>query len=119
MTDTKATEFPSAFRNTITTALGTVAALTWSDAIKTLFHPGGLFAISSAWGPWIVAVVATCIAIWGSRLLVLVTSKVEARFAAKNKATTLGTIQGFNASEPMMSVPAPVDQNIPGPPKKE
>jgi hypothetical protein len=63
-------------------------------------------------------VVATCIAIWGSRLLALVTSKVEARFAAKNQAT-FETIQGFNAAEPMMSVPAPIDQNIPGPPKKE
>lgn len=112
-------EFPLAFRNTITTALGTVAALTWSDAIKTLFHPGGLFAMSSAWGPWLVAVVATCLAIWGTRLLVLVTSKVDARFVAKNQATPLGTIQGFNAAEPMMSVPAPIDQNIPGPPKKE
>jgi hypothetical protein len=116
MTDTKA-EFPSAFKNTITTALGTVAALTWSDAIKTLFRTGGLFSMSPAWGPWLVAIVATCIAIWGSRLLALVTSKVETRFVAKNQA--IGTIQGFNAAEPMMSVPAPIDQNIPGPPKKE
>jgi hypothetical protein len=102
------------FNNTVTTALGMIVALTWSDAIKTLFQPGGLFSISSIWGPWVVALVATCIAIWGNRLLILITSKVKARLRVKTPQ--LGTIQGFNATEPMMSVPAPVVNN---PPKKE
>lgn len=107
-------EFPSAFRNTITTALGTVAALTWSDAIKTLFTPGGLFSMSTMWGPWIVAIVATSIAIWGSRLLAIVVNKVEARLLKKQKNTAaVGTIQGFNAAESMVSVPAPIEEKKP------
>lgn len=51
------------------TALTTVAALTWTDAIKTLFAPKGFFATSAKIGPWIVAVVATCLAILGGRVL--------------------------------------------------
>ena len=68
--------FPQAIANTVTTALGTVAALTWADAIKTLFATGGLFATTSKWAPWMIAVLATILAIWGSRLLFLLSSKV-------------------------------------------
>lgn len=62
-------QLPTAFYATIATALTTVAALTWTDAIKTLFAPKGPFATSAKIGPWIVAVVATCVAILGGRLL--------------------------------------------------
>jgi hypothetical protein len=62
-------QLPTAFYATMTTALTTVAALTWTDAIKTLFAPKGAFATSAHVGPWIVAVLATCLAIFGGRLL--------------------------------------------------
>lgn len=72
-----------AFTDTMTTALGTVAALTWTDAVRSLFAPGGMLSMSSIWGPWIVAVIATLVAIWGTRLLSKLNKKVEARFIKK------------------------------------
>lgn len=62
-------QLPSAFYTTMTAALTTVAALAWTDAIKTLFAPKGPFASSAKTGPWIVAVLATCLAIFGGRFL--------------------------------------------------
>ena len=62
-------QLPMTFYITMTTALTTVAALTWTDAIKTLFAPKGAFATSAKIGPWIVAILATCLAIFGGRLL--------------------------------------------------
>jgi hypothetical protein len=72
-----------AFTDTLTTALGTVAALTWTDAVRSLFAPGGVLSMSTTWGPWVVAVIATLIAIWGTRLLAKVNKQVEAKFLKK------------------------------------
>ena len=79
-------EFPDAFANTLTTALGTVAALTWADAIKTLFAERGLFASESRYRPWYVAIFATLMAIWGSRVLYLITKRMRSNNEKKQQA---------------------------------
>lgn len=55
--------------NLILTALTAVAALSWTDAFKTLFTQGGFFANHALLGPWVVAVIATIAAITGTRLI--------------------------------------------------
>jgi hypothetical protein len=60
---------PLTFYTTMTAALATVAALTWSDAFKTLFAARGVFAKHAAAGPWVVAVLATVLAVLGTRAL--------------------------------------------------
>jgi hypothetical protein len=77
-------QFPTAFYTTMATALTTVAALTWTDAIKTLFAPKGIFASSAKIGPWIVAVVATCLAILGGRVLYRVNIYTEEKLGTSN-----------------------------------
>ena len=71
---------------TITTALGTVAALMWTDAIRTLFSFGGIFETKSRLAPWLIAVAATLLAIWGSRALAALNAKVS---TLKKPADTL------------------------------
>jgi len=60
---------PLIFYTTMTTALGTVAALAWTDAIKSVFSATGIFPTGPEVGPWVVAVLATVLAIMGSRVL--------------------------------------------------
>lgn len=60
---------PQTFYSTMTTALATVAALTWADAFKSLFTGKGMFARHATAGPWIVAVLATILAVVGTRAL--------------------------------------------------
>lgn len=72
-------DFSKVFIETVTTALGTVAALTWADAIKTLFAKDGMFATTSRLAPWYVALAATCLAVWGSRALWLASKRIAAR----------------------------------------
>lgn len=102
---------PTAFSNTITTALGTVAALTWTDAIKTLFQQGGLFSSSKSWAPWMAAIFATILAVWGTKLLSLVMDQVETNFLGKlvkkqpekpvDLSASVAPLDGLNAAEPM------------------
>lgn len=70
-------QLPITFYTTMTTALGTVAALTWTDAIKSLFVAKGVFAASAHVGPWIVAVMATALAILGTRALYSLNTTVQ------------------------------------------
>lgn len=72
-------DFSKVFIETVTTALGTVAALTWADAIKTLFADDGPFATTHKLAPWYVAIAATCLAVWGSRVLWLASKRIAAR----------------------------------------
>lgn len=60
---------PTTFYATMTAALATVAALTWTDAFKSLFTARGIFAKHAHSGPWIVAVLATVLAVIGTRAL--------------------------------------------------
>ncbi len=72
---------PQTFYTTMTTALATVAALTWADAFKSLFASRGVFAKHATAGPWIVAVLATILAVIGTRALyrlnAVVTDKID------------------------------------------
>lgn len=70
-------QLPITFYATMTAALGTVAALTWTDAIKSLFAAKGIFATSAHIGPWIVAVLATVLAILGTRALYSLNATVQ------------------------------------------
>ena len=81
-------KFSAAVTGTITTALGTVAALTWVDAIRTLFTLGGIFETQSRLAPWLIAVAATLLAIWGSRALAAVNAKVASSFKKKAVSET-------------------------------
>ena len=63
------TSLPYGFVTTMTTAMGTVAALTWTDAFRSLFAPKGMFATSAHTGPWLVAVIVTCLALMGINAL--------------------------------------------------
>jgi hypothetical protein len=67
-------QLPTIFYATMTTALGTVAALSWTDAIKSVFAPKGLVPTSATLGPWVVAILATLLAILGTRVLYQVSS---------------------------------------------
>lgn len=72
---------PQTFYTTMTTALATVAAITWADAFKSLFTGRGVFAKHAAAGPWIVAMLATVLAVIGTRALyrlnVVVTDRID------------------------------------------
>lgn len=68
-------QIPATFSNTIVMALTTVSALTWADAIKSLFAKKGLFESSAIWGPWLTAIAATILAIFGTRLVYAVVNK--------------------------------------------
>jgi len=65
------------FTNTITTALGTVAALMWAEAIKSLFNNQGVFARFTTYrmAPWWIAIIATLLAVFGSRAVVALSEK--------------------------------------------
>ncbi|AGE51058.1 hypothetical protein PBCVCVG1_104L [Paramecium bursaria Chlorella virus CVG-1] len=52
------------FADLIVTAAGIVAALSWNDAIKSLFADGGIFYKFAKGGPWIAATIITLFAVW-------------------------------------------------------
>lgn len=70
---------PTTFYTTMTTALATVAALMWADAIKSLFTARGVFAKHAHAGPWIVAVLATVLAVLGTQALYRLNAAVTDR----------------------------------------
>jgi len=61
------------FADMIVAAAGIVAALSWNDAVKSLFAEGGMFHKFATGGPWAAAVVITLFAIglgyWRARLI--------------------------------------------------
>lgn len=68
-----ATDLTIRFADMIVAAGGIVAALSWNDAIKSLFAEGGVFFRFAKDGPWIAAFCITIFAIllgfWRSRLI--------------------------------------------------
>jgi len=58
------TDLTIRFADLIVTAAGIVAALSWNDAIKSLFAEGGIFYRFSKGGPWIAATIITLFAVW-------------------------------------------------------
>lgn len=60
---------PAAFFATMAGALGTMAAITWSDAFRSLFEKKGIFAKYASHGPWFVAILATFLAVFGIQTL--------------------------------------------------
>ena len=59
----------STFASQITTALTAVAVLAWTDAFKSLFVQGGYLAKHRIFGPWLIALAATIVAIIGTRAI--------------------------------------------------
>lgn len=58
------TELTIRFADLLVTAAGIVAALSWNDAVKSLFAEGGVLYRFSKGGPWVAAIVITIFAIW-------------------------------------------------------
>jgi hypothetical protein len=58
------TDLTIRFADLIVTAAGIVAALSWNDAIKSLFAEGGIFYKFAKGGPWIAATIITLFAVW-------------------------------------------------------
>jgi hypothetical protein len=58
------TDLTIRFADLIVTAAGIVAALSWNDAIKSLFAEGGVFYRFAKGGPWIAATIITLFAVW-------------------------------------------------------
>jgi hypothetical protein len=58
------TDLTIRFADLLVTAAGIVAALSWNDAVKSLFAEGGILYRFSKGGPWIAAIVITIFAIW-------------------------------------------------------
>lgn len=58
------TELTIRFADLLVTAAGIVAALSWNDAVKSLFAEGGILYRFSKGGPWVAAIVITIFAIW-------------------------------------------------------
>jgi hypothetical protein len=67
------TDLTIRFADLIVTAAGIVAALSWNDAIKSLFVEGGVFYKFANGGPWIAATVITLFAVllgfWRTKLI--------------------------------------------------
>ena len=67
------TDLTVRFADLIVTAAGIVAALSWNDAIKSLFVEGGVFYKFAKGGPWIAATVITLFAVllgfWRTKLI--------------------------------------------------
>ena len=67
------TELTIRFADMVVAAAGIVAALSWNDAVKSLFAEGGVFHKFATGGPWAAAVVITLFAIglgyWRARLI--------------------------------------------------
>ena len=67
------TDLTIRFADMLVAAAGLVAALSWNDAIKSLFAQGGMFYRFAKDGPWIAAIVRTLFAIslgfWRAKLL--------------------------------------------------
>lgn len=67
------TDLTIRFADLIVTAAGIVAALSWNDAIKSLFAEGGVFYRFANGGPWIAATVITIFAValgyWRTKLV--------------------------------------------------
>jgi hypothetical protein len=67
------TDLTIRFADLIVTAAGIVAALSWNDAIKSLFVEGGVFYKFAKGGPWIAATVITLFAVllgfWRTKLI--------------------------------------------------
>ena len=68
-----ATDLTVRFADMIVAAAGIVAALSWNDAIKSLFADGGVFYKFAKGGPWIAATLITLFAValgfWRSKLI--------------------------------------------------
>jgi len=61
------------FADLIVAAFGIVSALSFNDAVKSLFAEGGIFERFAKGGPWIAAIVITLLAIavgyWRTKLI--------------------------------------------------
>ncbi|AGE52465.1 hypothetical protein PBCVCvsA1_228L [Paramecium bursaria Chlorella virus CvsA1] len=68
-----ATDLTVRFADMIVAAAGIVAALSWNDAIKSLFADGGVFYKFAKGGPWIAATLITLFAValgfWRTKLI--------------------------------------------------
>jgi len=68
-----ATDLTVRFADMIVAAAGIVAALSWNDAIKSLFAEGGVFYKFAKGGPWIAATLITLFAValgfWRAKLI--------------------------------------------------
>jgi hypothetical protein len=67
------TDLTIRFADLIVTAAGIVAALSWNDAIKSLFAEGGVFYRFAKGGVWVSAIMITLFAIslgfWRTKLV--------------------------------------------------
>ena len=67
------TDLTIRFADMLVAAAGIVAALSWNDAVKSLFAQGGAFYRFSKGGVWIAAIVITLFAIslgfWRAKLI--------------------------------------------------
>lgn len=59
------------FASLITTSLGVTAALSFNDAIKTLFEKGGLFGNVGKYGVWYTAFFVTAVAFFATYIFTL------------------------------------------------
>ncbi|NBS70376.1 hypothetical protein EBT31_15910 [bacterium] len=91
---------PTTFNTVMTTALTTVAAMSWTDAFRSMFQPQGFFAKHAVLGPWVVAVLATIMVVFGVRGLYSITA-----------ATTTPTITPSTATPTPFFFPNP-EKNI-------
>jgi uncharacterized YccA/Bax inhibitor family protein len=61
------------FADLLVAAAGIVAALSWNDAVKSLFASGGALYKFASGGPWVAAIVITLFAIaigfWRSKMI--------------------------------------------------
>lgn len=74
--------FPDNFILTMTTAIATTSALTWTDAFRSLFAEKGLFEQWKHVGPWIVAVLVTITAVLATYGLNTLRYRVATKTAA-------------------------------------
>jgi hypothetical protein len=67
------TDLTIRFADLIVAAAGIVSALSFNDAIKSLFAEGGVFYRFAQGGPWVVAILVTILAIalgfWRAKLI--------------------------------------------------
>jgi hypothetical protein len=67
------TDLTIRFADLVVAAAGIVSALSFNDAIKSLFVEGGIFYRFAQGGPWVVAVLVTILAIalgfWRAKLI--------------------------------------------------
>ena len=68
---------PMTFTTVMATALTTVAAMSWTDAFRSMFQPHGFFAKHYVAGPWVVAVFATIMVVFGVRFLYSVSTRID------------------------------------------